>query len=204
MLSISKVVIWIVFCPNLSLLFKFLQWMLFIIATDVILRKKSRSHHFSRGISHPRHSLIRPLPREPLFQSTKNPAGRAGADPLQRAALGPGGASQGPGRDRTRVGCRSQKLKNGSHVHLERVRYFFLPPRIFLIKMSFANAFNTLKPKDSVFPACASGYSNWRVMTAQPCWIPVPSKPEINRVQFFQNPGQEMGLLSPKCHVSWF
>lgn len=165
----------------------------------MLLRKKSRSHHFSKGRSHPRHSLIRPLPWEPLFQSTKNPAGRAGA-----AVLGSGGASQGPGRDRTRVGCRSQKLKNGSHAHLERVRCFFLPPQIFLIMMSFANAFNTLKPKDSVFPACASGYSNWRVMTAQPCWTLVPSKPEINRVQFFQNPGQELGLLSPKCHFSWF
>lgn len=143
----------------------------------MLLRKKSRSHHFSKGGSHPRHSLIRPLPWEP-FQSTKKPAGRAGADPPQSA-------SQGPGRDRTRVGCRSQKLKDGSHVHLERVRCFFLPPWIFLIKMSFANALNTLKPKDSTFPDCASGCSNWRVGTAQSYWTLVPSKPEINGVQFF-------------------
>ena len=143
----------------------------------MLLRKKSRSHHFSKGGSHPRHSLIRPLPREPPFQSTTNPAGRAGAGPPQSA-------SQGPGRARTRVGCRSQKLKNGSHVHLERVRCFFLPPRIFLIKMRFANALNTLKPKDSVFSDCASGYSNWRVMTAQSYWTLVPSKPEIKGVQF--------------------
>lgn len=171
----------------------------------MLLRKKSRSHHFSKGGSHPRHSLIRPLPREPPFQSTTNPAGQAGAGPPQSA-------SQGPGRDRTRVGCRSQKLKNGSHVHLERVRCFLLPPRIFLIKMRFAIALNTLKamplmslkPKDSVFSDCASGYSNWRVITAQSYWTLVPSKPEINGVQFFQNLGQETDLLSPKCHISWF